>query len=236
MKTGMYTFLGCALALCVASPATASGKGEGGCVLSRFEGDAFAPIYRSEEGDKIEAKAQKGDCFAGITTMGLSKQYLFERKNGRVHVIYFASADQKGIQRTAWVKEEDLEPFMYECGCGKGRHKEDECSPLGMAGFATMTWNPCFREARDKKLEEMKGRGSAPARASGSDAGSAKALRNDDILSLVKVGLDDSLIISKVQNAPATEFDVSTDALVTLKKAGVSNAIVNAMMKRAEKK
>ena len=235
MKTAAYAFLGFVLALGASSPALAGGKGEGGCVASKFEGDAFAPIYRSEDGDKIEAKAQKGDCFAGITTMGLSKQYLFERKNGRVHIIYFASPDQKGIQRTAWIKEEDLEPFMYECGCGEGRHKGDECSPLGMAGFATTTWNPCFREARAKKLEEIKSRGSAPARAAGSDVG-GKSLRNDDVLSLVKVGLDDALIVSKVQTATAAEFDLSTDALVSLKKAGVSNAVVAAMMKRSEKK
>jgi hypothetical protein len=49
----------------------------------------------------------------------------------------------------------------------------------------------------------------------------------------VKVGLDDELIISKIQAVAMTDFDLSTESLVALKTATVSNAVIDAMMKRA---
>jgi len=65
-----------------------------------------------------------------------------------------------------------------------------------------------------------------------SDLGIAteKPLTNDDIVSLVKAGLDDSVIISLIQRS-TTQFDLTPHALIELKQAGVSDAIIAAMVK-----
>lgn len=59
------------------------------------------------------------------------------------------------------------------------------------------------------------------------------ALRNDDIVKLVKVGIDDPTIIAKIESA-ACEFDTSTDALIQLKKSGVSPAVLKAIVSKAK--
>jgi hypothetical protein len=223
----------------LSSSVLASGKGQGGCVIHDL-----APIYAKSEGEKIEAKGQIGDCMAGITTRGiLGNEFVFEKENGRVHVAYFANKEQKGLYRTAWMNPADLSTFTYECGCGSSKKNREGCTPL--QGMMSFEWNPCFTEGRDKKLEDLnrqpQANAAAPASATASPEGSAtakrpeKALRNDDILSLVKVGLDDNLIISKIQAAEATNFDLSTEGIVALKTAKVSNAVIDAMMKRVGK-
>lgn len=58
-------------------------------------------------------------------------------------------------------------------------------------------------------------------------------LTNDDVVSLVKVDLGDEIVIAKIKNAPKVQLDVSTDALVTLKKAKVSSPVIAAMIERA---
>jgi hypothetical protein len=59
-----------------------------------------------------------------------------------------------------------------------------------------------------------------------------KALTNNDVVVLAGAKLGDELVVAKIQQAPTEELDVSTDALIALKKAGVGNAIVDAMIKR----
>ena len=54
------------------------------------------------------------------------------------------------------------------------------------------------------------------------------ALTNDDIIKLVQVKLADSVIIAKIKSS-ACAFDTSTDGLVRLKQAGVSDAVLQAM-------
>jgi hypothetical protein len=56
-----------------------------------------------------------------------------------------------------------------------------------------------------------------------------QALTNDGIIKLVQVKLGDSLIITKIKSS-ACAFDTSTDALVKLKAAGVSDAVLQAMV------
>jgi len=58
-------------------------------------------------------------------------------------------------------------------------------------------------------------------------------LTNDEVLSLVKADLGDEIVIAKIKNAPKVQLDVSTDALVTLKKAKVSSPVIAAMIERA---
>jgi hypothetical protein len=67
--------------------------------------------------------------------------------------------------------------------------------------------------------------GEQPAR---SAAGGA-VLQNQDVIKLVKAGLDDALIIAKISSSKC-QFDTSTDALIQLKQSGVSAAVLTAIM------
>ena len=60
-------------------------------------------------------------------------------------------------------------------------------------------------------------------------APSGAALHNDDIIKLVTVGIDDATITAKIKSSKC-QFDTSTDALVLLKKSGVSTVVLNAMV------
>jgi hypothetical protein len=51
-----------------------------------------------------------------------------------------------------------------------------------------------------------------------------KALTNDDIVNMTKQGFDASLIIKAIQTSE-TNFDVSPQALIGLKNAGVSQPV-----------
>lgn len=59
----------------------------------------------------------------------------------------------------------------------------------------------------------------------------AKPLTNERIVSLVKSGIDDDIIISLISRSPAS-FDASLTALSDLHEAGVSNAVINAIKRR----
>lgn len=223
------------LSAVVTQPATAAGRGDGACIIS-----SVAPIYNKAKGDKTIGKAEFGDCLAGITTRGiLGPEYTFEEEDGRVHVAYFPKKEQKGLYFTAWMNPEDLSRFTYECGCGSSKKAKEECTPF--TGVFSFTYNTCFKEARDKKRAEVL---KMASKASGApvvseDGGATKrldkALRNEDVISLVKVGLDDALILSKIQGAETTDFDLSTDGIVALRTAKVSNAVIDAMMKARRK-
>lgn len=82
--------------------------------------------------------------------------------------------------------------------------------------------------------------GSSDDQSGDKEAGSAhnkkqqKALTNDDIIKLVKAELGDQVVINKIKSSPGDKLDTSTDALIRLKKAGVSKAIIDAMIKRGD--
>ncbi|MGD0009855.1 MAG: hypothetical protein ABSE93_15080 [Terriglobia bacterium] len=54
-------------------------------------------------------------------------------------------------------------------------------------------------------------------------------ITNDDIIKLVQVKMPDSVIITKIKSSACT-FDTGTDGLVRLKQAGVSDAVLQAML------
>jgi hypothetical protein len=60
-------------------------------------------------------------------------------------------------------------------------------------------------------------------------AQTAKTLTNADILTMTKEGLDSNLIVKEIQ-VSASEFDVSPQALVDLKNAGVTQSVMEAML------
>jgi hypothetical protein len=56
-----------------------------------------------------------------------------------------------------------------------------------------------------------------------------KPMTNDEVISLAGAGLNSSIIVNKIKTSN-TNFDLSTDALIKLKKAGVTDDVVNAML------
>jgi hypothetical protein len=61
-------------------------------------------------------------------------------------------------------------------------------------------------------------------------------LSNADILSLTAAGLGSELIVAKIKQAPAVSFDVSTDALIDLRKKKVASSVIGAMLQRASER
>jgi len=61
------------------------------------------------------------------------------------------------------------------------------------------------------------------------------ALTNEDILTLVKGGLQETTVLNAI-TANATDFDVSAKALLDLKQAGISDKIIDAMLAAEAKK
>ena len=57
----------------------------------------------------------------------------------------------------------------------------------------------------------------------------ANVLQNQDVIKMVKAGLDDTLIIAKIGSSKC-QFDTSTDALIQLKQSGVSAAVLKAIV------
>src|ERR1044071_9925592 len=57
-------------------------------------------------------------------------------------------------------------------------------------------------------------------------------LRNKTVIDLYKAGLGKTIIISKI-NASACSFDISTDKLIDLKKAGLPDEILDAMITKS---
>ena len=59
-----------------------------------------------------------------------------------------------------------------------------------------------------------------------------KPLDNAEIIKLAKLEMGDAVIIAKIKSAKEVKFDTSTDDLVKLKEAGVSQAVIAAMLER----
>lgn len=59
-----------------------------------------------------------------------------------------------------------------------------------------------------------------------------QVLDNDGVVKLVKAGLSEDLIITTINESPGT-YDTSTDGLIALKTAGVSDKVVAAMLMKA---
>jgi hypothetical protein len=56
-----------------------------------------------------------------------------------------------------------------------------------------------------------------------------ETLTNESIISMVKGGLSEAVVLARIRSGPAS-FDTSTTSLVALKKAGVSDKIIEAMV------
>lgn len=58
-------------------------------------------------------------------------------------------------------------------------------------------------------------------------------LTNGDVVKLVALGLGDDVVVAKVRQAPVVAFALDPDALGDLKAAGVSSAVITAMLDRS---
>jgi hypothetical protein len=56
-----------------------------------------------------------------------------------------------------------------------------------------------------------------------------EVLTNDSVIQMVKAGLPEAVVIAKIKST-ATKFDLKTDSLVSLKKAGVTDKVLEAMV------
>jgi hypothetical protein len=57
----------------------------------------------------------------------------------------------------------------------------------------------------------------------------AKPLTDDDIIRMTKSGLGESTILAVMQASPAN-FDISPNALIAIKRAGVTQNVINAVV------
>jgi hypothetical protein len=60
----------------------------------------------------------------------------------------------------------------------------------------------------------------------------AEVLTNDAVVTMVKAGLGEEIVLSKIK-ASQSQFDLSTEGLLRLKEAGVSETVIKAMVETA---
>ena len=75
--------------------------------------------------------------------------------------------------------------------------------------------------------------GGAKTSAATKPAAKGPALTNDQVISLVKAGLDEENIIDTIRNAPSVDFDLSVNGEINLANHGVKGKILTAMKQRA---
>jgi len=63
----------------------------------------------------------------------------------------------------------------------------------------------------------------------GSIIAAQQPLNNDAVIKMAKAGLSDDVIVTSIQSSPGT-YDTSTDGLVALKKAKISDKVVSAII------
>jgi tetratricopeptide (TPR) repeat protein len=77
--------------------------------------------------------------------------------------------------------------------------------------------------------ESRAAQSSQPAEADSQSASEGQAFTNDDVIKLVQAKLPDAIVLEKIRSSVCA-FDLRTDALIKLKRAGVSDAILQAMV------
>ena len=60
-------------------------------------------------------------------------------------------------------------------------------------------------------------------------APASEVLTNASVISLAAAGLGDAIIVQKIKTSP-TRFDTSTEKLIALRKAGVSEKVMAAIL------
>jgi hypothetical protein len=142
------------------SPLWAAGKGQG--ALVNRDG---APVYQTADASDPVVVLNRGKAVSAISgNIVLKPDYRFdERDTGRVRVNYFSTADDRGKFQIGFMDPHDLSKFTYDCSCSK---HADDCSPFDTRGLKfSFSWNVCFQEARDAKLEQLEASAPSPSAA-----------------------------------------------------------------------
>ena len=117
-------------------------KAEGGVVLRDD-----APVYEKKDSAEVWKTLKRGAAVAGLHREAkIVWTYEFVEENGRVQVVFPNPESSKPF--SGWMDPLDISTFAYDCGC------ESNCMPWA-AGFGPSRWNPCYKEARDAKLERL---------------------------------------------------------------------------------
>jgi hypothetical protein len=61
---------------------------------------------------------------------------------------------------------------------------------------------------------------------------SESAFANSDVVALCKAGLPDEVVVAKVRQAPAVQFALEPQDLIELRRQGVSDQVIKAMLER----
>jgi curli biogenesis system outer membrane secretion channel CsgG len=91
-----------------------------------------------------------------------------------------------------------------------------------------------YLDAFTKLVEQLKQNPLAPRATIGTDAARADAagtLTNAGVIQMVQSKLSDAIVIDKIRSSKRG-FDMSTDGLIALSKAGVSEPVIKAMLER----
>lgn len=95
-----------------------------------------------------------------------------------------------------------------------------------MLGVAVLVVSVLLGNITDAPLQTRK----PPAKPAAPVAQAAPAkVTNADIIEMVSAGLSEPIIMSAIRSAPAKSFDLTPMGLVSLKKAGVSDALIQSM-------
>jgi len=128
-------------------PALSAERGQGAIVMRDD-----ASVYAGSKGDKVERKLGRGDAVAiRVFWSRLSSwesNIWYDEVDGRVQVLPFPNAEQKGASSGGWMDPKDLSRFTLPGIC--------EPSSPHPTPFSTQWWDLCFREAREKKLDSLR--------------------------------------------------------------------------------
>ena len=107
---------------------------------------------------------------------------------------------------------------------------EDLTLTTGTVSTKGRTVGDSLFDASGKEWVRSSAGGNVPATPPAAKSGAGDtSFTNTDILKLVEAKLPDTVILSKIKSS-SCNFDVSTDGLVKLKQANVSDSVVQAMM------
>jgi hypothetical protein len=134
------------------------------------------------------------------------------------------AASQDGGRSLAWNSPGGPgTPAAPACSLSAG-FKEGKLASLVIEG------HPQFDKKVCRKLAKPLLDASGPSGAQGAGA-AITTLTNDAIVELVKSGLPTQAIIGRIRNEPC-KFDLSNEATIALRRAGVNDAIIQAMNDR----
>lgn len=230
-------------------PISASADSQGvGAILKHS-----TQTYENSNKGKLEFKMKAGTFFAFFKGMTWGD---YKSENGFVRVAYFENNDSGRSEKTTWIPEGELEFFQFSCveGAAQGFSvRSKSCLPFQTSGFKHQ-WTLEFKLAARNKCKEL---GVEPAQDSvilsevefkkitapiAAPAASSVALQHDpsqmitnaDVIKMTQAGIDSNIIIMKIKSG-ATHFDLTTDGLIALSNAKVSQDVIKAMMDSASK-